>query len=57
MTGAFLTKEDKDTFDKYTKEQIYEAYLIEFKERERLNKEVNRLGRKLAEIKFMAGGR
>ena len=57
MTGMFLTKDDKDKFDKWTKEEIYEAYLAEVVLKHKLNKEVNRLGRKLAEIRFMAGHR
>jgi len=56
MTGMFTTKEDKQKFDNWTKETIYEAYLLEVEARLTLNKEVNRLNRRLAEIRFMAAG-
>lgn len=54
MSGIFTNQEDKDRFDSYTKEQIYEAYLLEHKERKRLTKEVNKLRTRLAEIKYKA---
>ncbi len=57
MSGMFLTKEDKKKFDGWDKHNIYEAYLAEVNERQKLNKEVNRLNRVLAEIKFLAGAR
>jgi len=57
VTLTFLTKEDELQFDSWTKEQVYEAYLIEVEARKLANQEVNRLGRRLAEIKFMAGKR
>lgn len=50
--GIFSNKEDKEKFDKWTKEDIYKAYLLENTEKIRLNQEVNRLGRKIAEIRF-----
>jgi len=56
MIGMFTTKEDKQKFDNWTKETIYEAYLLEVEARLTLNKEVNRLNRRLAEIRFMAAG-
>lgn len=40
-------------FDSWTKEQIYEAYLAENRARINLNKEVNKLRRKIAEIKHI----
>ena len=57
MTGMFLTKDDKEKYDSWEKIDIYEAYLAEVVLKHKLNKEVNRLGRKLAEIRFMAGHR
>ena len=55
--NMILTAKDRERFDSWSKEQIYEAYILEVQAKERLNIEVNRLGRKLAEIKFMAGDR
>jgi len=46
---------DQEKFDSYSKEQIYLAYLTEYQERIKANKEVNRLQRLLAEIRFKAG--
>jgi len=57
MTGMFMTKEDQEEFDKYTKEQIYEAYLSEVDARKKLNDEVIKLNRLLAEIRFAADKR
>jgi len=54
MNGMFLTKHDEWQFNNWTKEQIYEAYLTEVETRKMLNKELNRLNRKLAEIRHMA---
>jgi len=50
--GIFLTKEEKEVFDKWSKEQIYEAYLLEVKHSKQLNIEVNRLRRQMAEVRF-----
>ena len=55
-TLEFLTEKDKDRYDSWSKPQIYEAYLSETHARVELNIEVNRLRRKLAEIKFMCEG-
>jgi len=51
----FLNKEDKEKYEKWTKQDIYEAYLAETEARKALNKEVNKLGRRLAEIRYKAG--
>jgi len=37
--GMFTTKKDQEQFDNWTKEEIYEAYLVENRVRIRLNKE------------------
>ena len=55
--GVCMTKDEQDQFNQWSKEQIYEAYLVEHRAKVVLNKEVNRLARQLAEIKFMAGKR
>jgi len=51
--GMFLTKEDEIKFNNWTKKEIYEAYLLEFIARKRIESEVIRLERKLAEIRFI----
>jgi len=51
-TGVSMTKEEQEIFDKWTKEQIYEAYLLEVNHSKQLNNEVNRLRQKLAEVRF-----
>ena len=62
MTGQFMnslefiSEKDKEVFDTYTKEQIYIAYLEEREARVSLNIEMNRVNRKLAEIRYTAGG-
>ena len=48
----FMISEDKERFDSYTKEQIYESYLVERDARVMLNIELNKVNRLLAEIKF-----
>ena len=48
----FLTKEDEARFNSYTKEQVYESYLTEYITRKKLEQEVIRLNRKLAEIRY-----
>ena len=53
--NLILSPKEEALFNGWTKEQIYEAYLSEHEARVLLNQEVNRLGRRLAEIKFMAG--
>jgi len=55
MTGTFLSEEDQEKYEKWTKMEIYEAYLVETIARKVLNAEVNRLVRKLAEIRYKAG--
>lgn len=54
MTGIFTDKEAQEKFDKWSKEDIYKAYLVENKARISLNKEVINLNRKLAEIRFIS---
>ena len=54
QTGMFSNKKAQDKFDKWSKEDIYEAYLVENQARVALNKEVNRLSRKIAEIRHAA---
>ncbi len=50
--GMFLSDEDEARFNAYTKEQIYESYLTEYIARKKLEEEVIRLNRKLAEIRY-----
>ena len=52
MNGMFLTKEDEERYNKYTKEDIYKAYLLEVETRKRLNIEVNKLHRQMAELRY-----
>lgn len=52
ITGIFLTEEDEARFNSYTKEQVYESYLTEYVTRKKLEQEVIRLNRKLAEIRY-----
>ena len=54
MSGMFLTKHDEWQFNNWTKEQIYEAYLTEYKARMMLSKELNKLNRKLADIRHIS---
>ena len=49
---SFKTKEDEARFNSYTKEQVYESYLTEYITRKKLEQEVIRLNRKLAEIRY-----
>lgn len=53
--NLILSLKEKELYDGWNKEDIYQAYLSEHKARVLLNQEVNRLGRRLAEIKFLAG--
>ena len=53
-TSMFMSKKDKERYDSWTKEQVYEAYLSEREARVKLNIEVNATNRLVAEIKFMA---
>ena len=50
----FMTEKDKERFDSWSKEQIYEAYLVEREARVNMNIKLNATNRLLAEIKFMA---
>ena len=54
QTGMFTDKKAQEKFDKWSKEDIYEAYLVEAESRAILNKKVNRLNRKIAEIRYAA---
>lgn len=54
MSLTFLTKDEEDTFNRYTKEQVYEAYLLEVVAKERLTREVNELNKQIAYIRFHA---
>lgn len=56
MSGLFMTDAENKKFDSWTKLQIYEAYLGERMAKDRLAEELKRVNRKLAEIKFIAGG-
>jgi len=53
----FLTENDKERYQSWSKEQIFEAYLSEHYARVELNIEVNRLNRKIAEIGWLCKGR
>lgn len=53
MSDLKFNEEQQRQFDSWTKEQIYEAYLSENRARMNLNKEVNRLRRKIAEVKHI----
>lgn len=50
----FTTKEDQEKFDKWTKEEIYEAYLAEVAARKQLNSICNQQQRILARIRQLA---
>jgi len=49
----FKSKEDEARFNSYTKEQVYESYLTEYIARKKLEQEVFRLNRALAEIRYL----
>ncbi len=51
-TGMFLNKEDEARFNSYTKEDIYKSYMTEYITRKKLEQEVIRLNRKLAEKRY-----
>ena len=53
--NIILSDKEREKFNKWSKEDIYKAFIAENKVRVMLNQEVNRLGRRLAEIKFLAG--
>ena len=56
-TLNFINAKDRETFESYTKGQVYEAYLTEREARITMNIQLNKTNRKLAEIKFLAGTR
>ena len=49
----FKSKHDEWKFNNWTKEDIYEAYLSEHETRMTLTKELNKLHRKLAEVRHL----
>jgi len=51
--GVSMTDEEKKRYDKWTKMQIYEAYMLEEQLRHNLVKEINELRRKLAEVRHL----
>jgi len=51
--GVSMTDEEKKKYDKWTKMQIYEAYMLEEQLRHNLTKERNELRRKLAEVRHL----
>jgi len=53
---TFKTKHDERKYDNWTKDDIYKAYLLEYEARMTLSKEVNKLNRILAEIRYHARG-
>jgi len=57
MSGMFMTDADEAKYNEWTKEDIYKAYLIEVEAKQLLIKEVNKLNRRLAEIRYKAGDR
>ena len=54
--GLFISSEDQQAFDNYSKEQIYEAYLAEYQARKKLNAELNSVRRKMAEVRHLVRG-
>ena len=50
----FKSKHDEWQYEQWTKDEVYQAYLSEYKTRMMLSKECNRLNRKLAEIRYAA---
>ena len=60
MEPAILTlmsESELDEYSKWSKEEVYEAYLAEYHKRVELNIELNQTLRKIAEIKYMCGGK
>jgi len=47
-----LTSIERTLYDNWSKEEIYEAYLVEHRTRLSLNKELNNERRKLKEMKY-----
>ena len=57
MQSTDQTQEERllsTTANKYTKEQLYEAYLLEHREVQQLVKQLKRANRMLAKIRFDA---
>lgn len=50
----FLTKEDEERFNSWTKEQIYEAYIAEAEARKLLAEQLNKLQERLAAVRYIA---
>ena len=51
---TFLSSKDRETYDTWSKDQIYLAYIQEREARIQLNMQLNTTNRILAEIKFKA---
>jgi len=51
--GIHMTKEEQKKYNKWTKIQIYEAYMHEEQLRKQLMQEQNELRRKLAEVRYL----
>ncbi len=51
--SMFLTDMDEKKFNEWSKEDIFKAYLIEVEVRQALNIQVNKLNRRLAEVKYL----
>lgn len=49
----FKSKNDEWKYNNWKKSDIYEAYLLEYEARMTLSKELNRLNRKLAEVRHL----
>lgn len=55
MNLTFTTKEERDKYESWTKEQIYKAYLLEVGKVEKITVELNRAYRRLAEARYVLG--
>jgi len=51
--GVLMTKEEQKQYDRWSKMQIYEAYMLEEQLRKDLARERNELRRKLAEVRYL----
>ena len=49
----FKSKHDEWKYKQWTKDDLYKAYLLEYEARMTLSKELNRLNRKMAEIRHL----
>ena len=47
-----LTVDERTRYDSYTKEQVYEAYVLECRRTKQLTKTFNELQRRLAKIRY-----